>query len=201
MAIIFISKNPEKYGFQVNSIPSLDWEVKKIDKSVKVDDIAKCAKIDKKILLEYNPEILREYILVDKGSSYDFRMPINYSSDFDSLFSLIEETSSDEVVFKKHKIKKGESLWSIAIKYGSTITAICEVNKLNRNKPIRIGKVITVPIGSYKTPPKKIYYTVKKGDTLSEIAVKYRTSVSKIKRWNGLRSNLIYPGKKLVIHR
>ena len=44
-------------------------------------------------------------------------------------------------------------------------------------------------------------YKVKKGDTLSEIAVKYRTSVSKIKRWNGLRNNLIYPGKKLVIHR
>ena len=64
-----------------------------------------------------------------------------------------------------------------------------------------MGKIITVPIGSYKSPPKKIYYTVKKGDTLSEIAVKYRTSVSKIKRWNGLRSNLIYPGKKLVIHR
>ena len=201
MAIIFISKNPEKYGFQVSPIPSLNWEIKKIDKSVKIDDIAKCAKIDKKILLEYNPEILREYILVEKNSVYDFRMPINCSADFDSLFALIKETSSDQVVFKKHKIKKGESLWSIAIKYGSTITAICEVNKLNRNKPIRIGKIITVPIGSYKTPPKKIYYTVRKGDTLSEIAVKYRTSVSKIKRWNGLRSNLIYPGKKLVIHR
>ena len=201
MAIIFISKNPGKYGFQVSPLASLDWEIKRINKSVKVDDISKCAKIDKKILLEYNPEILREYILVDKGSAYDFRMPINYNSNFDSLFALIEETSSEQVVFKKHKIKRGESLWSIAIKYGSTITAICEVNKLNRNKPIRMGKVITVPIGSYKSPPKKIYYTVKRGDTLSEIAVKYRTSVSKIKRWNGLRNNLIYPGKKLVIHR
>ena len=29
------------------------------------------------------------------------------------------------------------------------------MNKLNRNKPIRIGKVITVPIGQYKTQPKK----------------------------------------------
>ena len=201
MAIIFISKNPEKYGFQVNPLPSLNWEIKKIDKSVKIDDIVKSSGIDKKRLLEYNPEILREYILVDKGQTYDFRMPIDYNENFDSLFALIEETTSDQVIFKKHKIKKGESLWSIAIKYGSTITAICEVNKLNRHKPIRIGKIITVPIGSYKSPPKKVYYTVKKGDTLSEIAVKYRTSVSKIKRWNGLRSNLIYPGKKLVIHR
>lgn len=201
MAIIFISKNPEKYGFNVNPDPSYEWEIKEISKSVKIDDIEKCSGINKKTLLEYNPEILREYIPVEKGSTYKFRMPVDYNPEFDSLFALIEETDSDEVVFKKHRVRKGESLWSIAIKYGSTITAICEVNKLNRNKPIRIGKVITVPIGSYKSPPKKIYYTVKKGDTLSEIAVKYRTSVSKIKRWNGLRNNLIYPGKKLVIHR
>ena len=201
MAIIFISKNPEKYGFNVNPDPSYEWEIKEISKSVKIDDIEKCSGINKKTLLEYNPEILREYIPVEKGSTYKFRMPVDYNPEFDSLFALIEETDSDEVVFKKHRVRKGESLWSIAIKYGSTITAICEVNKLNRNKPIRIGKVITVPVGSYKSPPKKIYYTVKKGDTLSEIAVKYRTSVSKIKRWNGLRNNLIYPGKKLVIHR
>ena len=51
--------------------------------------------------------------------SYNFRLPIDYDEKFDSLFALIEETSSDQVIFKKHKIKKGESLWSIAIKYGS----------------------------------------------------------------------------------
>jgi len=199
MAIIFISKNPEKHGFNVNPDPSYNWEIKKITKSVKVDDIAKCANVDKKVLLEYNPEILREYVLVEKGGSYDFRLPINYDSKFDSLFALIKESKSEEVVFKKHKIKRGESLWSIAVKYGSTITAICEVNKLNRNKPIRAGKVITIPIGEYKTPPKRVYYTVRKGDTLSEIAMKYRTSVKNIKRWNGLRNDIIYPGKKIVI--
>ena len=89
-------------------------------------------------------------------------MPLDYNPKFDSLFALIEETDSDKVVFKKHRVRKGESLWSIAIKYGSTITAICEVNKLNRNKPIRIGKVITIPTGSYKSPPKKYIIRLKK---------------------------------------
>ena len=46
---------------------------------------------------------------------------------------------------------------------------------------------------------KKVYYTVKRGDTLSAIALRYRTSVSKIKKWNGLRNDMIYPGKKIVI--
>ncbi|MBI45769.1 MAG: hypothetical protein CMG66_06375 [Candidatus Marinimicrobia bacterium] len=201
LAYIFISKNPKKYGFTVDSEPLIDWNVIDIKKSVKVDDIAKCSKIDKNILLEYNPEILREYISLDTDEIYKFRMPKNCSPQFDSLFALIEESSSNHIVYKKHKIKKGESLWSIAIKYGSTITAICEVNKLDRKKPIRIGKTITVPIGQYKTQPRKTYYTIKKGDTLSGIAVKYKVSVSKIKKWNGLRSNTIHPGKKLVIHK
>ena len=47
---------------------------------------------------------------------------------------------------------------------------------------------------------KKIFYTVRPGDTLSEIAVKFRTSVKKIKTWNGIRNDMIYVGKKLTIH-
>ena len=53
---------------------------------------------------------------------------------------------------------------------------------------------------------KKVEYNViidlsnlKKGDTLSEIAEDHRTSVKKIKRWNGLRSNRIRIGQKLII--
>ena len=53
-------------------------------------------------------------------------------------------------------------------------------------------------LSSNKT--KKIFYTVKSGDTLSEIAIRFRTSVKKIKTWNGIRNDMIYVGKKLTIH-
>ena len=56
MAIIFISKNPENYGFTVNPDDKLNWEIKKIDKSVKLEDIAKCSGFDIKLLQQYNPE-------------------------------------------------------------------------------------------------------------------------------------------------
>ena len=199
MAIIFISKDPEKYGFTINSEESFDWDIKKIDKTVKLSDIAQCSGIDSKILKAYNPELIRDVVYVEPKKMYDFRMPKNCSKDFDSLFLEIKSLDSDQVVIKKHKIKRGESLWSIAIKYGSTITSICEINNISRKKPIRIGKVLKVPIGNYKSPPKKIYYTVRTGDTLSEIALRYRTSVSKIKKLNGLRKDTIYKGQKIRI--
>ena len=46
---------------------------------------------------------------------------------------------------------------------------------------------------------KKIYYTVRRGDSLSEIAEKYKTSVRNVKKWNGLRKDVIFVGQKLKI--
>jgi len=46
-------------------------------------------------------------------------------------------------------------------------------------------------------PFKEIIYTVRKGDTLWEIAQQFDLNVREIKRWNNLRGNLIHPGDKL----
>lgn len=50
-----------------------------------------------------------------------------------------------------------------------------------------------------KTTPAYRYYTVKQGDTLSEIAEKHHTTVTRIKQANGLRSDRIDVGQKLKI--
>ena len=47
---------------------------------------------------------------------------------------------------------------------------------------------------------KKILYEVKSGDTLSELAERFRTSQKKIKTWNGIRNDQIYIGRKLTIY-
>ena len=131
-----------------------------------------------------------------------FRMPINYNEKFDSLFALIEDTELDQIYIISHKVRRGESLWYLARKNGTTITAICELNNLDRKKPLRLGKTIKIPVGGDArdiSKPKKQVYIVKSGDTLSEIAEKYRTSVKKIKRWNNLKGNIIRVGQKIII--
>ena len=76
------------------------------------------------------------------------------------------------------------------------------MNNLDRKKPLRLGKTIKIPVGGAArdiSKPKKQVYIVKSGDTLSEIAEQYRTSVKKIKRWNNLQSNIIRVGQKIII--
>ena len=60
-------------------------------------------------------------------------------------------------------------------------------------EPVKPKPKKTTPKASYK------YYKVRSGDTLSEIADRHRTTVTKIKKANGLRSNTIRPGQVLKI--
>ena len=91
-------------------------------------------------------------------------------------------------------------------KYNVRISDIVSINKLSDKSYIKPKQTLKIPTKAYdeyrksiQATSKKIYYTVKRGDSLSEIAEKHRTSVKNIKKWNGLRSDRIYTGQKLKI--
>ncbi len=207
MAAIIISNNPKKYGFQINSEDSFDWIEKEINKSVKLKTVADCANIDIKELQKLNPEIKQATIPpLKKNETYILRLPTNISKDFDSLFALVKAPVLDELVFIDHKVRKGESLWIIARKYKARVSDIVSINKISDKGYIRPGQNLKIPTKAYddykkstQSRSRKIFYTVRRGDTLSEIAEKYRTSVKNIRKWNGLRNDRIIVGQKLKI--
>ena len=210
MAAIFIANNPQKYGFAILKEESMDWRTVDIDKSVSLDILSECAKLDINSLQIYNPELKQGTLPpLKENETYPFRLPLKASSEFDSLLAAVEVEIIEEVVFLDHKVKWGESLWLIAKKYNVRIQDIVSINKLARAKYIRPGQILQIPADGYdiyrkiamskSSGSQQIYYTVRYGDTLSEIAIKYRTSVRKIKKWNGLRSDRIYSGQKLKI--
>ena len=210
MAAIFIANNPAKYGFARIEDGKMEWTMVDINKSVSLEVIGECAKLEIGLLQKYNPE-LKQGVLppLEDGQSYPFRMPVSANPDFNSLFAEVEVEKIQEVDFLDHKVRRGESLWLIARKYNVRIQDIVSINKLARAKYIRTGQVLQIPADGYDIYRKKVmtksagskqvYYTVRSGDTLSEIAMVYRTSVRKIKKWNGLRSDRIYTGQKLKI--
>ncbi|NOZ03391.1 MAG: LysM peptidoglycan-binding domain-containing protein, partial [FCB group bacterium] len=126
-------------------------------------------------------------------------------------FNALPENQRFAPQYIVHRVRRGESLWSIAKKYNISIHDLASVNKIRNRHKIRVGQKLTVPIrgASSRTlyagaqGPSghvKVVYTVKKGDTLGHIAEGYRTRASKIRRWNGLKyGEYIYPGQKLVV--
>ena len=209
MATIIIATNPEKYGFTINSEPDFEWIEKDIDKSVKLESIAKCADVSLKTLQQYNPELEKDVALIpplEKGETYTLRLPVNISPEFDSLLKLVEAPNLNEIIFVEHKVRPGESVWLIARKYKVKKNHILAVNNLSEKSIIRPNQILKIPTSGYdqykksvELSSRKIYYTVRRGDTLSEIAEKYKTSIKKIKKSNGLRNDRIIMGQKLII--
>ena len=213
LAIFLINKNPEKYGFNINSEPDMEWIVKDIDKQVSFNQISDITNISPKILQIYNPEIKRGIIQPKKEEKfYKLRLPKDHNyENFDSLYSLLNESSAKSLLIVEHVVKKGENLSRIANRYKVKIQDITSMNNISAKKYLQPGQKLQIPTQGYDEYVKslistssttKIYHTVKSGDTLSEIASRYKTSIKKIKKWNGIREsdNVIYVGKKLIIH-
>ncbi|MBN1364794.1 MAG: LysM peptidoglycan-binding domain-containing protein, partial [Syntrophaceae bacterium] len=97
-----------------------------------------------------------------------------------------------------YKVKKGDSLYSISKKFNISVNEIKKSNNL-RNSKIKINQVLKItPKGSSKLITVEKHdsssYTVKKGDTLSEIAQKNRIPLKKLMALNNLNSKTIRAG-------
>ena len=95
-----------------------------------------------------------------------------------------------------YTVKKGDSLWLIANKYGTTVDELKSANNLKSNT-LSIGQTLIIP--EKKENTNKISYVVKKGDSLWLIANKYDTTVDNIKSTNNLKGNTLSIGQVLVI--
>ena len=98
-----------------------------------------------------------------------------------------------------YSVKAGETLYSIAKKFNTTVDKIKQLNNLLTDN-LSIGQNLKLPITDYtEVPTSTINYTVKPGDTLYSIAKKYNTTVNNIKTKNNLESNLLLVDQILLI--
>lgn len=96
-------------------------------------------------------------------------------------------------------VKSGDSLWSIAKRYGVSIDDIKKANNLSSNL-LNIGQVLI--ISSEEEPPEIgdfIVYTVSSGDNLYKIATKYNLTVDDLVNYNDLATTNLSIGQQLLI--
>jgi membrane-bound lytic murein transglycosylase D len=108
----------------------------------------------------------------------------------------------------KHRVRRGDTLWSIAKSHGVSLDRLATTNGLNRNGTLTIGQTLKIPgtatlasTNPASVSPSAITYIVRAGDTLSRIATRFRVSMSDLLGWNSLASSaLIRPGQRLVMY-
>lgn len=166
----------------------------------------------------YTPSNLEGYYVVKKGDSLwsiasknnitvsELKTLNNLSSNTLQIGQLLklptsnnDNTNNESTTPNKnvYTVQKGDSLWLIANKYGTTVDKLKKANNLNTNN-LSIGQILVIP--STNVPSQnEITYVVKKGDSLWLIANKYDTTVEKIKSTNNLSSNNLSIGQMLII--
>ena len=102
-----------------------------------------------------------------------------------------------------YTVKAGDTLSGIASKYGTTYQELARINNIENPNLIYPNQILTLPNGNAPAVSQETTYTVKSGDTLSDIAKKYGTTWQAIYEKNksiiGSNPNLIYAGQVLKI--
>lgn len=109
----------------------------------------------------------------------------------------IPYTEPNEVVTNTYKVSKGDTLYSIAQKFNTTVEELKRVNNLTNNT-LTIGQILQVPT-SISIEEETQLYTIKQGDTIYTIAKNFNTTVDNIKSLNNLTNNILSIGKILIV--
>ncbi len=96
-----------------------------------------------------------------------------------------------------YTVQFGDTLSEIAQLFGTSVDAIAQANGIENPDLIFADQTLCVPVG-----PSVFVYTVRSGDTLSEIAQRFGTTVEVLVEANGIENpDLIFPGQRLQIPR
>ena len=97
-------------------------------------------------------------------------------------------------------VRAGDSLWEIAKREGITVSHLSAWNDLNTNRPIHPGDRLTLWLPKDGASDSPVFYTVRAGDTLWEIARAFDTSVEALQSLNGIQSpSRLRPGVRLRV--
>ena len=109
-----------------------------------------------------------------------------------------------------YTVKRYDTLWDIGRHYGVSVKQLQTWNGISRPRDLRTGQTlrlwlgdagnkVTAKAGQPTSDP--FHYTVKKGDSLSKIAKKFRVTLSELLAWNNLRENdTIHPKQKITVY-
>jgi membrane-bound lytic murein transglycosylase D len=146
IAVTLIMTRPEAFGFaNIAKADSLAYETVTVDDCVDLELLAECAGTDLETMRDLNPE-LTQWCSPPNYDGYPLRIPYGRSALFSERYSQIPEDKKFD--FAIHTIVRGETVSTIAKKYGMDMSAIFEVNKISRKTLLRTGSTLVIPIQS-----------------------------------------------------
>ncbi|HDH05823.1 MAG TPA: LysM peptidoglycan-binding domain-containing protein [Nitrospirae bacterium] len=208
MAVLHILKDPAKYGITLEEPDSpLVYETVTIEKPVQLWAVANKIGVSLKELTALNPELRRK---ATPATSYSLKVPAGKGEVLLAGLDEIAKWSPPKNAYVYHRVRKGETLSVIALRYRTSVSKIVRANNIRRKHFIRAGKKLKIPlrgssIGRIYASSKVVSlppggkYRVKKGDSLWLIARRFKTNTKKLQQINELETTRLRVGQVLRV--
>ena len=233
LAALTIDENPEKFFGPLQRRPEIKFREISMPAYVRLATLERTLGLDREQLRVLNPAwrppIYQGTRLVPRG--YRLRLPADTAEKWTAelLTSRLppNELYAGQITPRSHRVRKGESLASIAPKYGLTAARLAEMNGLSSNAQLRAGRRLNLPeqlprvLGAPATPasvvaattppasaenataasaPADDFYVVRRGDSLQLIAARVRVPEAQLMKINALKDpDRLYEGQRLRI--
>jgi len=222
LATLHIVKNPKKFGMNLPEpyAKPIAFETVKTNRTMKLFDIACQLGVSTDTLVMLNPE-LRHQITPDRP--YDLKIPQGLGQQYALVADQIKESKPPappererKTKVVKYKVKQGDTVASISKKFGVSSKSLMAANGMKSESQLATGKILKIPVktkekgtsvasgkkGKSKkaaAEPSVVKHTVKKGETLTQIAKRYGTTPGAIQKMNHLQTSQLKSGQVLKI--
>ncbi len=215
LAISELVKNPSLYNVSLTPIKN-EVRLARVDAGSQIDlaKVAELSNISLEQLYQLNPGFNR-WATAPEGP-HSFVIPVSNKQHF--ITGLAALPDGERLSWKRHKIKQGETLSTIALKYKTSITNLRSSNKI-KGSAIRAGKYLLIPVSSQpaqayvlssdgrqqrrlkrKGNGQKQIIEVQANDTLWDLSRSWNVSVKRLCAWNGIApTDILHPGQQLVL--
>ena len=210
LAVKNIVSDPESFGLTLQPIPDKPYFTSVITaRHIDVKLAAQLAEIPLEEFTALNPAHNRPVILEENSTVL---LPVDKA---DIFRANLESHGESLVSWQEYKTRKGESLAKVAPRFGLSVSALRSVNGLSSRAKLSNGQPLLVPLNgdaadsefeafnthllpTQRTQGRAITHTVRRGETLSSIARRYKVSVTKLRNWNDNLEKL-KPGQQITI--
>ena len=185
LASALIANNPEKYGFTAAPEPVEQTETIQISSAYMIEDLEKAAGLSRGSLGQLNTQF--RYGYTPPNRTTNLYVPVGTGNRLLTAIPKLTQLRPDT-----HVVRSGETLSGIAMMYQTTANDLMRLNNIKSARYLQVNQRLVIPgrLGSGATlsGDRKVY-VVRKGDSLSGIASRFGTTVSRLQQWNVMGLN------------
>ena len=223
LALTKILANPQQYGIQLQSIANQPYLKQiRVGHQMNLSLARRLAGLSPKEFKRLNPGYRRGVTAPD--GPYDITVPIEKASLFEQRLAKIpthlmlaqlekhQQTVPQRVKISRsvpvqqlvvkneaqqqHQVNRGDTLWSISKRYGTSLTSLSQLNGMKTTTPLKRGMLLKIPTtvaiaqkSGFVSKQTQIIHTVRPKEGLYSIARHYKVTVDKLAQWNKLEKN------------